>query len=262
MVQLTQGSSYRIVVTFCLLTSAAAGASKNFPKASLRNLKCIHKGACKNLATGHTGGQANQDRPVLSGKQDYRHVNSDGTCKYGHAGATEECKAGWYCGYTFFDCVCVSEERQVQGKNKEVTIKMMVGIGCLVAGVALAALSVYTVLHVRGQLAAHKSATVCPDPYGKVSPVKATGIAQGAAFSNLFGPPPHIQTEARTVSTDFASRTNASQTNVAGPPTPDCCGMFCLVLPVMVIIFGLIVVLMALAEHKEPTYFNECASAA
>ncbi|CAK9002890.1 ULP_PROTEASE domain-containing protein [Durusdinium trenchii] len=64
---------------------------------------CAKMAGCRNLAGG------DQTRPVLDGEQYF--TQPDGACSFGHVAENGlQCKPGPSCGYTLFNCICISEE--------------------------------------------------------------------------------------------------------------------------------------------------------
>ncbi|CAJ1407617.1 unnamed protein product [Effrenium voratum] len=63
---------------------------------------CAKLAGCINMEGG------DQVRPILTGEQSF--TEADGSCTFGHVAQDAECKPGPGCGYTLFECLCISRE--------------------------------------------------------------------------------------------------------------------------------------------------------
>lgn len=201
--------------------------------------KCIQAGACKNVING------NHERPALSGKQSY--VNSDGTCRYGHVGANQQCQGGPSCGYTFHECVCISLDRAEQGSAKSRNVKYGWGISLLSIGTVLAIVSAcYARTRTRRYLQSIKPQAVAPENH-------ATVIGKGSQqepsdyFSDPFSGPP-----------DEKPAKTSQDEKIPDNKKLDWLAKMCLCLPCLPISLGTLLVCVA-ASAGSAEYFNQCA---
>lgn len=77
------------------------GQSLAFVATAHAAANCAKMAGCRNLIGG------DQTRPILAGAQSFTEV--DGSCRFGHVAKNHDCKPGLSCGYTLFDCTCISE---------------------------------------------------------------------------------------------------------------------------------------------------------
>lgn len=209
---------------------------------------CVKKGACRNVANG------SQERPVLSGNQ--QHVNSDGTCKYGHASVEGRCKAGWDCGYTWFECRCIDESAAVDGQGGDADLKLWGGVFSILLGAGLL-LGLGIVEMNRSKKSGQ---TVAPYMSPTGGPAKnASSPSSTPGFADIFGNPKQTQVN--------HGPANGSENKYGTPFRPasqecdiDGCGLMCVVLLLSVILIGIVLIVLSLSADRH-SYFNECESA-
>mmetsp|Transcript_41209 Transcript_41209/g.76638 ORF Transcript_41209/g.76638 Transcript_41209/m.76638 type:complete len:207 (-) Transcript_41209:80-700(-) len=87
---------------------------------------CAKQAGCFNLQGG------DQLRPILEGTQNW--LANDGTCMFGHVAKGMECKTGAACGYTYYECECISREAAAQNAAGAKTAR--IAFGGAAAGIA------------------------------------------------------------------------------------------------------------------------------
>jgi len=195
---------------------------------------CPKKGACTNVVDG------NQSRPVLSGLQNY--VNTDGTCKYGHAGVGGNCKAGWNCGYTWYECMCIDEDAATEGRGDDTTLQLFFGVLCCL----LPILAIVIVVTLEKNKATMMSRTVAP---AKDLEAKRPH-SDSTQFADVCKAPQVDQTTSPS--------TQASKSEPFDPCSKiDGLGFFCFIGLGIMVVFGAVLIVMALTAEGDQ-YFNEC----
>lgn len=199
---------------------------------------CVRIGACENTRDG------NQSRPVLTGfSGNPANVNEDGTCKYGHSAMEGECRPGWNCGYTFYQCTCVDEDTAADGLKEDQTVKLLGGIGCFVVGIGAICLIV----------AAERFRANRPKCGPKVVPhnldVEKNGQkSELPEFSSVCPKAPAPQVGQQ--SSGFA---HSRELHIDG------LGLVCFALLAAVSVAGIVIVVVTLSETPDE-YFNECGT--
>jgi hypothetical protein len=204
-------------------------------------------------------------KPILSGVQS--NTNSDGTCKYGHKAVEGQCKPGWDCGYTWYDCTCVDEDTAQDQQGEDSLLKLLGGVASILLGIGLLAGLVFVEYNKANKAGASVT------PYNVNKPFQHA-VGRGASdhsaqknvsgskhadaspeFSDPFGVFQHREAK--------VSQPQSAVANDSKQPYQfevDGCGLMCIFLLLSLIVMGVVLITLALTADTSE-YFNECASA-
>ncbi|OLQ09966.1 hypothetical protein AK812_SmicGene6415 [Symbiodinium microadriaticum] len=196
---------------------------------------CAKMAGCWNLQGG------DQLRPILDGEQQF--LDDNRACAFGHVAKGLECKTGPSCGYTWYECICISE-----GPSMKSLIQVQRAIPCdrIAFGAAAAgiAFSIWICVGVVKMTRGADSAKIVPSGFGPGA------RSLGAASQNRFSAICVEQGQGPVVVDDVVAKQPAKSW--------DCLTVLVLgVLPAVLIIAG-IAIMVAGMTINEKGYFNGC----
>lgn len=192
---------------------------------------CAKMAGCWNLQGG------DQLRPILEGEQQF--LDDNRACAFGHVAKGLECKTGPSCGYTWYECICISREAAAENAAGAKTAR--IAFGAAAAGIAF---SIWICVGVVKMTRGADSAKIVPSGFGP----RARSL--GAASQNRFSAICVEQGQGPVVVDDAVAKQPAKSW--------DCLTVLVLgVLPAVLIIAG-IAIMVAGMTINEKGYFNGC----
>ncbi|CAE7676449.1 unnamed protein product [Symbiodinium microadriaticum] len=192
---------------------------------------CAKMAGCWNLQGG------DQLRPILDGEQQF--LDDNRACAFGHVAKGLECKTGPSCGYTWYECICISREAAAENAAGAKTAR--IAFGAAAAGIAF---SIWICVGVVKMTRGADSAKIVPSGFGPGA------RSLGAASQNRFSAICVEQGQGPVVVDDVVAKQPAKSW--------DCLTVLVLgVLPAVLIIAG-IAIMVAGMTINEKGYFNGC----